>query len=85
VEVTMRVNVKNALEAWNRRESCRKSRSVWTDGSILYSYNTPILFTREGKTVLNVRKYSSTTSTQQNSLYAYLTVNRIPFIEEGEV
>lgn len=64
----MRVNCRNALRAWDVRKSWNGARSIWSNGTSLYSYDTEILRERDGLTFLNVTKYSRTTTIHQNAL-----------------
>jgi len=65
----MRVNTKNVFTAWMHAKSCRKAHSLWTDGSVIYSYGTAIArMNSDGKVVFNVMEYSRTTSVHQNGL-----------------
>lgn len=66
----MRVNCRNALRAWDARKSWKGARSIWSNGTSLYSYDTEILRERDGRTYLNVTRYSRTTSRHQNALKA---------------
>lgn len=70
----MRTGTIKAFEAWMQGKSYRQSnRSIWTEGGIIYSYNTPILYvSAEGKAAFNTNRYSRTTSTHQNGLRALL-------------
>ena len=45
-----------------------KASSLSIDGDILKSYATPIALRKDGQVFVNMKKYSSTTSTQQNAL-----------------
>lgn len=64
----MRVNCRNALRAWGSRKPWNGARSIWSNGTSLYSYGTEILRERDGRTYLNVTRYSRTTSSHQNAL-----------------
>lgn len=73
-----RVNTKNAFTAWVRGQSQRKCAAVWTTGGILYSYSTPIAkwSDADGDTaIVNLQKYSVTTSCQQSGLLSLLAMN----------
>ena len=65
----MRVNTQNVFKAWKEGRSCRKRRSIWTADGIIYSYSTRIMHRNHmGQIVLNMEKYSPTTSNHQNGL-----------------
>ena len=66
----MRKNTKEVFEAWRANQKLRKCQAVWTDGRSIYSYLTQILFPPIGEEVLclNLKKYSITTTIQQNGL-----------------
>ena len=69
----MRVNTKNVFTAWMNAKKCKKAQSLWTDGAIIYSYGTAIArMNSDGKILLNVNKYSVTTSCHQNGLRVLL-------------
>ena len=65
----MRRNMEEVLNAWQARRPNRSHRSISTDGETLWSYDTAIL-TRadDGRVILNVTRYSATTSSQQKAL-----------------
>lgn len=72
----MRKNTVSVFNAWFNGRSERKQKSIWTDGSIIYSYHTPILWYNEnGAVVFNSERYSCTTSNHQNSI-RYMCGNR---------
>lgn len=71
-----RVNTTKAVKAWmeGRHWKEKKTNAIWTSGGILYSYNTPI-----GKwsdvtetAILNVQRYSVTTTCQQHGVQQLL-------------
>ena len=65
----MRKNTKNVFNAWLNNRSERKQKSIWTDGKNIYSYNTIIIqMDIAGYYVMNMQRYSCTTSNHQNSL-----------------
>lgn len=66
----MRVNVKRVAAAWKAGRKDERERSVWTDGRAIYSYGTCIVapLPVSGRVVLNVTKYSVTTSNKQSGL-----------------
>jgi hypothetical protein len=68
----MRTNTREVLQAVQNGKALRKADSVWTDGLHIYSYATCILAQqRDGTFVLNVTKYSNTTSDKQSSIRAW--------------
>lgn len=65
----MRVNLKRVIAAWEAGKACERERSIWTDGTSIYSYGTCIAAPMiDGRMVLNVTKYSATTSNKQSDL-----------------
>lgn len=67
----MRINTGKALRAWQAGKAWREGLgrgSIWSNGTSLYSYDTELLRERDGRTYLNVTKYSRTTSRHQNAL-----------------
>ena len=65
----MRVNVKRVAAAWREGREDRREQSVWTDGRAIYSYGTCLVAPlASGRVVLNVTKYSVTTSNKQSGL-----------------
>lgn len=77
-------NTREVLEAWDVSEpKGKRGDSIWTDGKIVYSYNTWILATNgRAEIEVNVTKYSATTSSHQNSIKEWLLggTYRTPFI-----
>lgn len=78
----MRKNLKAAWKAWeewkpyaSRSGSLRVEVRRRSGLRVIYSYRTPILVWQGGSLVLNVSKYSRTTTAQQNSLRALLTAS----------
>lgn len=70
-----RVNTTKAVEAWIKGQRFqargRNGSPISTVGGILFSYSTPIgkwSDVDDNTAILNVEKYSSTTSTQQNGV-----------------
>lgn len=64
----MRKNAHRTLMAWAAAGAHRKCQSVWTDGRVVYSYETPIMWQNDfGRAVINITKYSPTTSCHQNA------------------
>ena len=76
-----RKNVQDAFNAWNAGKTCRKSTSIWTDGSIIFSYNTPLLCRKDGVLTLNSGRYSVTTSCQQGGLRQLMAMNGMSWKE----
>ena len=64
-------NTFRVLRAWHRGEPLHASDSIWTDGRVIWSYQTAILARREdgsrlGWVVLNGTRYTNTTTRHQN-------------------
>ncbi len=57
----------------------RKGASISTDGEKLYSYWTPIAWREDGKVVVDMRKYSMTTTLQQSDLKQILAQKDIKY------
>lgn len=82
----MRENTRQAVQAFDAGRAERPARSVWTDGETLFSYGTAIATRDGGTVVLNVTRYSKTTSEKQNGARTYygasnpnvVTVDGIP-------
>jgi hypothetical protein len=70
----MRKNTQQAVKAWRAGKALRPAQSVWTDGTTIFSYGTALLTRRaDGMLVMNLTKYSRTTTVHQNGLkYALL-------------
>lgn len=68
----MRKNCEQALLAWKSGKAWRGARSIWSNGSSLYSYNTELVRKIDGRVIVNVTKYSVTTSIHQGALKAAL-------------
>lgn len=65
----MRKNTKNVFNAWVKGHSEKKQKSIWTDGYKIYSYKMPILqYNDAGAIVIDMTKYSRTTTNHQNSI-----------------
>lgn len=65
----MRQNTSRVIDAWERGEPDRGSRSIWTDGTAVWSYETCIAVREgDGRRVLNMTRYSVTTCEKQNAL-----------------
>lgn len=82
---------KNALKVYNYfhvGRECREARSIWTNGDTIYSYGTAIATYGDyvDEVVVNVTKYSPTTSCHQNAIvqqlsredYKVVTVDHLP-------
>lgn len=66
----MRKNTSEVIEAFKARRSLRKCEAIWTDGESIYSYQTCIATRADnGAIVVNLTKYSVTTTIHQNALY----------------
>ena len=80
----MRKNLRAAYDAWQQHRPARPAASCWTDGTTLYSYDTAIL-TRagDGQRVLNMTRYSRTTSTQQHALAAVVEAREVSGLPRG--
>ena len=76
----MRKNVKNAVQSWSDRSVNYTSPTISTDGNTIFSYNTAIL-ERVGSdmAILNVTRYSQTTTKQQNAVASLLKSNGFKF------
>ena len=64
-------NTFRVLRAFHRGEPLHASDSIWTDGRVIWSYQTAILARRDngsrlGWLVLNGTRYTKTTSRHQN-------------------
>lgn len=57
----------------------RKGASISTDGKKLYSYWTPIAWYEDGGVVVDMRKYSMTTTMQQSDLKQILAQRDIKY------
>lgn len=65
----MRANVRDVLKAFaTRKPKGKLGDSISTDGTNVFSYRTCLITRHKGVTVLNMTKYSRTTSTQQHSI-----------------
>ena len=65
----MRKGTQNVYKAWTEFKRLRSQDSVWTDGTTIYSYATPIVWRMgDGSVMMNVARYSVTTSCHQNGL-----------------
>ena len=73
----MRKNTVETFKAWAAGKNIKKCASIWTDGETVYSYGTAIMRRKGDTIVLNVQKYSPTTSNHQNTLRILLEEERI--------
>lgn len=80
----MRKNTFTIMEAWNfDRAKGKAGDSIWTDGQNVYSYQTCILVYGPNGSILNVGKYSRTTSTHQNGVKEWLANAAMKVTEVG--
>jgi len=73
----VRKNTEQVIRAWEHDRPERSSASIWTDGHNIWSYQTPIaveVLKENGEIglVMNVTRYSPTTSEQQSAIRAEL-------------
>lgn len=85
----MRKNTQEVMEAWNNNEAAKPCRAIWTDGWHVYSYDTCIVaFPDEGsecnEPVVNVAKYSPTTTQHQRGAEQYLLDHGFDPVRLGE-
>lgn len=88
-----RKNSLDAMTRWHhgqRSTASQMGKSIWTDGRTLWSYSTPLAVRCAAGIAVNATKYSSTTSTHQKALDAFLaselpgyTVVRVGGIDRG--
>ena len=83
-----RVNTTKAVQAWRHgkhyRAPGRNGSSIWTAGGILYSYSTPIGKWSDAQgdvAILNMTRYSCTTTIQQRGVQQLLSQYGLRFIE----
>lgn len=77
----MRKNTQNVFNAWLNGRSEKGQDSVWTDGSTIYSYNTPILWYNENQAVvINNQRYSVTTTVHQRGIQVICNNKHIEYI-----
>lgn len=74
-----KINEKVAGAFLDKRSA--KGASISTDGATLWSYNTRIAKWDGGRVILNARKYSRTTSTQQNDFRACARARGVEVVE----
>ena len=69
----MRKNCQQVVDAWLSGKAHEPARAIWTDGDIVYSYNTPLMVrVSSGMIYLNTTQYTQTTTCHQNALMAWL-------------
>lgn len=68
----MRKNTREAVTAFDRRESANPAESIWTDGDTLFSYRTAIAtYADDGRVIFNEAPFSPTTSEKQTGFLDY--------------
>ncbi len=77
----MRNNNTEVAAAFIASAPCNKFRPIHTDGTTIFSYSTPIVKRTPTGVVVDMFKYSSTTTRQQNDIRAILNFHNIPFTE----
>lgn len=71
----MRVNCSAVLAAFIAGRPCHAARSIWTNGTAIYSYSTCIATPGDdGGVIFNATRYSVTTTIHQNALRAALPI-----------
>lgn len=82
----VRKNVKQVFEAWSEGKWKTAPRggggyvSIRTDGNTIFSYDTPIVMRgKDGRVLVNVTRYSNTTSLQQYNIKFALSQAGIEF------
>ena len=79
----MRKNTQQVFAAFKAGKSL-DMKSISTDGKEIRSYRTPIFYPDgKGQMVLNMKKYSSTTSNQQSAINLMAKENQISFTVES--
>jgi hypothetical protein len=83
-EIQMRTQLAKVLAAFNATTEAKQSKSFWTDGDSIYSYGTCLLTrvhdaAEQGSdvvrgSVLNLTRYTRTTTQYQNELFKELTL-----------
>lgn len=76
----MRSNVLKVYNAWCSGRRCNM-QSISTDGVTIYSYSTPMVYKTHDGYAFNMRKYSRTTTSQQNSLRVLMNRDGFPIVE----
>ena len=76
----MRKNTQAVYKAWKQGKE-KFGNAISTDGQIIWSYSTPLLFRLLSPENLcfNITHYSSTTTHQQNDLCLLLSQDAIKF------
>lgn len=78
----MRKNTQSVFNAWFNGRSEKNQKSIWTDGYKIYSYNVAILqYNVEGAIIIDMTKYSVTTSNHQNSIKRMCAERHIEYRE----
>ena len=83
----MRKNTMETFKAWVDGKRARPARSIWTLGGVVYSYSTAIAkFSPESDRhmIVNVSRYSVTTTNQQRGLIALAKSNGFKVTEVDE-
>jgi hypothetical protein len=62
----------DVIKAFTARETA-KSTNLWTTGNYIVNYSTTLAQYGDGEIIVNMTKYSTSTSTIQNKLLAELT------------
>lgn len=76
----MRKNTVETFQAWIRGQSCRKAKSIWTVGGVIYSYDTPIAKfsdVSDVQAIVNMQRYSNTTTVHQRGIVALMIQHNI--------
>lgn len=72
----MRKNTARVMTAWAAGKDDMRDRSLWTDGQSVYSYATAILaIANDGMPIVNVTRYSNTTTNHQNGMRYWLDLH----------
>ena len=80
----MRKNNTEVTNAFIARRACNKFAPIHTDGETIFSYATPIAKHVDIGVLVDVYKYSTTTTRQQNDIQTILTECGIPFTTTTE-
>lgn len=83
----MNDNTRRAFSYWQHGIRLKAHASIWTDGKRLYSYDTCLVdkLTTQELFLVNVSKYSSTTSKKRNQLITLLEAAKLPFLRITDV
>lgn len=85
----MRKNTRDVFNSWVKGKSNQKQKSIWTDSSEIWSYQTIIVSRSIRTIVLNKTKYSHTTSAHQNALHVvlekYCRENNLNFVVANDI